>query len=662
MNKSKYLRLWTYGLFILCFFQIQFTKADDPFARIIASPTGAICTGDTILFSDNSFSTSTDLDTWEWTFSGGTPSVATGQGPHEIVWNSAGDFEIQLIVSTNGISDTTTYEVSVVEAPISNDFTETIDLSNGPVNVQLTPDNFNSSFSYTWIINDLVEGEVVYNEANVSHLIQVNGNHTGQLVVSNGSCSSSYDVLITSAGGEGDLVANFTISDTVSCVDSYLTFEHENTEGVTSWEWDFGEGAHPRFAYNGGPINVFYSSPGVKSVLLVVGNGGLSESVEREVVIGGSENGISIAANPKLSTDGDTIFVQPSSVISFRPNGESGLANSYLWDFGDPFAQEADSTSESRIGDHSFDTGGLYAVKLTRESSEGCVSEFVQYVRVVTESDQSGDFAISPSGKTCVFNSVSFTSKARGFAQGAAEVVWYFGAEGDAFPQSSDGFIPDSVYWTQPGKKIIKVVSKSSQDYEDSVVHSLIYDVLAYPEATFSFNDTAICSSNAQEVSFLPSMQLEYGIYNWSVVDESGGEQSSSSVEPKFTLLPDEKYTVSLEVSNSYCTSSYSRIIQTGSGCDDIWAGLIVQPARDNCGLLRYIIEGVGSESIQSWDFNFGGGTAEPEADGTSSGPFTVDFPPSQSGSQITLTVDDGSGNEETVTVTLDGSNQVRIP
>lgn len=64
-----------------------------------------ICQGESITFTDNSIGAITN---WNWTFNGGNPLSATTQGAHNIVFNSAGNFNIILqVTDANGTDDTT---------------------------------------------------------------------------------------------------------------------------------------------------------------------------------------------------------------------------------------------------------------------------------------------------------------------------------------------------------------------------------------------------------------------------------------------------------------------------------------------------------------------------------------------------------------------------
>ena len=65
-----------------------------PTAGFTASPT-LICEGATVTYTD----ASTAATSWTWTFTGGTPSSATGQGPHTITYPTAGTYNATLDVT-----------------------------------------------------------------------------------------------------------------------------------------------------------------------------------------------------------------------------------------------------------------------------------------------------------------------------------------------------------------------------------------------------------------------------------------------------------------------------------------------------------------------------------------------------------------------------------
>ena len=74
----------------------------------------SVCEGDTVNFTDQSTG---GVTTWSWTFEGGTPGSSTEQYP-SVVYNTTGDFDVELIVS-DGVSADTLLESNFISASVT---------------------------------------------------------------------------------------------------------------------------------------------------------------------------------------------------------------------------------------------------------------------------------------------------------------------------------------------------------------------------------------------------------------------------------------------------------------------------------------------------------------------------------------------------------------
>jgi len=101
-----------------------------------------ICIGDCITLTDQS----AEATSWAWTFSGGLPSTANTQGPHEVCFNTAGIYTVQQIVSNNNGADTLTSTIEVNPTPTINAGLDvTIDLGESTTLIAT-----GSVGTYTW--------------------------------------------------------------------------------------------------------------------------------------------------------------------------------------------------------------------------------------------------------------------------------------------------------------------------------------------------------------------------------------------------------------------------------------------------------------------------------------------------------------------------------
>jgi PKD repeat protein len=75
-----------------------------PDANFTASPTSG-CAPLNVVFTDSSTGSPTS---WSWSFPGGNPSTASGQGPHSIIYNNNGTYNVSLTVTNANGSDTET--------------------------------------------------------------------------------------------------------------------------------------------------------------------------------------------------------------------------------------------------------------------------------------------------------------------------------------------------------------------------------------------------------------------------------------------------------------------------------------------------------------------------------------------------------------------------
>ena len=81
--------------------------------------TTIVLVGDSVQFTDMSTGNPTS---WEWSFEGGTPATYSGQYPPAITYDTAGKFDVTLIISDGSLTDTAVYTdyIWAGEAPVAD--------------------------------------------------------------------------------------------------------------------------------------------------------------------------------------------------------------------------------------------------------------------------------------------------------------------------------------------------------------------------------------------------------------------------------------------------------------------------------------------------------------------------------------------------------------
>ena len=114
-------------------------------------------------------------------------------------------------------------------------------------------------------------------------------------------------------------IPKVSIDITDLCLDQTVTFTDQSKGEIQTWEWDFGEGAEPRYAETRGPHQVRYTNPGEKTVRLSLNH------LDHLLI----PDAVSIREKPKASFE----YIRRNLDIAFT--NQSIHAEHLLWLFGD---------------------------------------------------------------------------------------------------------------------------------------------------------------------------------------------------------------------------------------------------------------------------------------------------------------------------------------
>ena len=122
--------------------------------------------------------------------------------------------------------------------------------------------------------------------------------------------------------------ALFKADKETACVNSTVTYTYLDNEPVTTYEWDFGEGANPATANTAGPHQVTYSTEGAKTVsLTVTGAGSDSRTRHAYVKVVPDIDVVVYDSDAKVTPSGDTLIASHGPEYKLIAFG----ADTYTW-------------------------------------------------------------------------------------------------------------------------------------------------------------------------------------------------------------------------------------------------------------------------------------------------------------------------------------------
>jgi PKD repeat protein len=172
------------------------------------------------------------------------------------------------------------------------------------------------------------------------------------------------------------VTSDFNADVTEACTEQEIIFT-DLSNGATTWDWQFGDGAQPANANTQGPHSVTYSTSGPKTVSLTINN-----SVNTT-----KSDYISIEAQPMAEFQYD----QNGNIVQFINTSQN--AASYLWDFGDGNT----STLENPL--HTYTQNGTYNVVLLSSNilcGDNSFGESIVVNSVSVEQRANNEFSLYP--------------------------------------------------------------------------------------------------------------------------------------------------------------------------------------------------------------------------------------------------------------------------
>lgn len=385
--------------------------------------------------------------------------------------------------------------------------------------------------------------------------------------------------------------ADFTFSSVKGCSPLTVTFNSTSSAGdgiINSYFWDFGDGSTQQ-TYSPTVTHTYQIKQKASVSLTVVNQYGCYNTIVKNDIIDVLDPLIA-----DFSVD-QTVLCKISDEVKFTNKSAGPGTLSYLWDFGDG------TTSTEKDPKHIFTQKGIYTIKLTATSSDGCVVTKILSNHVNVASYKA-DFSLA-SSEICLGTPVQITTLS---TPSPSQTIWQMGDGNSAY--YSYNF---SYWYYNKGDYQIKLIN-SFGACKDSVTKTV--KVKPVPVVS-GFLDTLLdkCGAPAR-MKFKDTTAGAVG-WEWSFMYDFYNPIVNSTVqEPVFTYPSNTTYNVRLKVTNAEgCTAQTTKYVTVTRPYVEIaYISSSVNGTR-SCTPFTIKFKAQTQETITSYKWNFPGGVTSTE-------------------------------------------------
>lgn len=465
--------------------------------------------------------------TYNWNWNGGTVVSGSGQGPYQISWASAGNYNVTLQVVDNGCTSTTTTQSITVNAVPTANFTAVSPVCAGTNTTLTYTGTGTAAATYNWNFNG---GNVA--SGNAQGPYQVNwtngGSYNVTLNVTENGCTSTQQqqtVVVTAVP-----TSLFTTNSPI-CGNQPLAVTYTgNGTASAVYNWNFNGGT-VNSGSGLGPYAISFANPGNYNITLDVSENGCTSPTTSVPV--------TITAIPSSTFSINNHTVCSGDVVTITYTGGAPAGATYNWNFGGGTVQSGSGQGPYNV---QFNTTGNAYITLS-VTDVNCTSTTTTdsvLVNAIPTVSFSGDVL---SG--CDPLSVNFTDG----STGASIYSWDFGDGTNSTIQN-----PTHTFTTGTYNVSLTVINAMGCSVTSTINNYIT--VVPQPVAQFSVTPNVNVLTELQNAtySFLNSSGNATN-YMWYF----GNGDSSNAAMPTYTYTAVGNYTVTLVASNNLgCNNSFS--------------------------------------------------------------------------------------------------------
>lgn len=482
-----------------------------PEADFVFSPS-TTCSGNKIVFRDNSTVSGAPIQQWRWDFGDSTTETLSKDSVVHI-YHEGGRYMVQLeVTDENGCSDTKKAQTNPaniydVEAAFS-----TVDSMICPgAPIHWINESKGNNLAYHWDFGDNTTGDKRVPDK--TYLEE--GTYTVSLKVESplGCRDSITKEQYIKVGAPH---AKMDYADNNASCPPFVVSVTNKSENYSKILWDFGDGT---VSNNTDTARHVYTIPGnyVLKMRVYGYSGGCMDSIVRTVSIPGPYGTASVV---------DSVGCSPHSV---RFSATAVRTVSYRWDFGDGTISSPSPVDEAT---HTYKEAGVFQPQLGLTDDRGCLVFIPTKRKVTIDAVEIAPVYTIP--EICDSSIFQFQAKGQIFSMDSlhfpARFQWNFGEPGSADNTST---LPEPQHdYAQPGTYPVKVQINTTFGCDTEQTVQVVVPEPYTMQVTTS-PDTAVCRG-------VPAVLRASGAYRYSW-SPAAGLSNTSSATP--VALPEETTT-----------------------------------------------------------------------------------------------------------------------
>ena len=447
----------------------------------------------------------------------------------------------------------------------------------GTISVLSDNSNSNGGIITNWAWDFDNDGIVDTNAQNTSYLFSNAGQFPVNLVVATagGACfhDTTINCIVNPVPAADFSFLNVCANDTAIMIENAFL----SNGSIVSYDWDFGDGPPAGTSSLQNP-NYVYDTAGTYIIVLTV----MSDSGCNDV----KGIPIEIYSIPKAGFLFTDVCLYDLAIFTDTSIINSGIINSWIWDFGDG------ATSTNQNTSHLYNADTSFIVKLVLVSNKGCIDSVENSITIHTVPN--ADYYTTA---VCLYDSAEFNDNSTVINGTINSWDWQFG-------DGSSSTLQNPIHnYSTDGTYAVSLVISSNYFCTDTV--TLPLQIHPIPVAVMVINPVCLNDSAFfTDASTINSPGINSS-WLWDFGDLNG---TSNLQDPTYIYTSDGVYTINLSVTSAdgcigdtnfsfevYPLPIVSFTSDTSSGCEPFCVSFIDATS-------------ISSGNIGSWSWDFGDG------------------------------------------------------